>query len=164
RAIQSPHSKLMNIGSSNRPAPAGAGAPVKNPAAQGGGSAASWVLKRASRSAQHTAKISTIAQPMLCQADIVHRSSTTAGATRNQHARTADSNPDPGRSHRQAPSRRRLPFTAAVYTKSMGKSFARRFLREAVGQDGLAGDHALAERDQRHIGRRAIDIAARAEA
>ena len=37
RAIQSPHSKLTNIGTSNRPAPAGAGAPVKKAAAQGGG-------------------------------------------------------------------------------------------------------------------------------
>ena len=56
RAIQSPpHSKLMNIGSMISPAPAGAGAPLKKLAAQGGGSAASWVLKRARRNAQHTA-------------------------------------------------------------------------------------------------------------
>ena len=37
------------------PAPAGAGAPLKKLARQGGGSAASWVLKRASRRAQQTA-------------------------------------------------------------------------------------------------------------
>src|SRR5580765_6654130 len=55
RAIQSPHSKLMNIGSIMRPAPAGAGAPLKKLAAQGGVSVTSWVLKRARRNAQHTA-------------------------------------------------------------------------------------------------------------
>src|SRR4030088_2244273 len=33
RAIQSPHSKLMNIGTIKRPAPPGAGTPLKNPAA-----------------------------------------------------------------------------------------------------------------------------------
>ena len=54
---------------------------MKNPAAQGGGSAASCVLKRASRSAQQTAKISTMAQPMLCSDDIVHKYKTAAGAT-----------------------------------------------------------------------------------
>src|SRR5437764_13769638 len=73
RASQSPHSKLTNIGSMISPAPAGAGAPLKKLAAQGGGSAASWVLKRARRRAQHTAKNSTIAQPMLCSCAIVHR-------------------------------------------------------------------------------------------
>jgi len=46
--------RRWNIGSIKRPAPAGAGAPVKNPAAQGGGSAASWVLKRASRNSVQT--------------------------------------------------------------------------------------------------------------
>ena len=59
RAIQSahppPHSKLMNIGSMRSPAPAGAGAPLKKLAAQGGVSVTSCVLKRAKRNAQHTA-------------------------------------------------------------------------------------------------------------
>src|SRR5580704_5412468 len=74
RAIQSPHSKLTNIGSMMRPAPAGAGAPTKKLALHGGGgSPLSWVLKRASRNAQQTAKNSTIAQPMLCHCAIVHR-------------------------------------------------------------------------------------------
>ena len=56
RAIQSPHSKLTNIGSIKSPAPAGAGAPLKKFAIQGGGGpAVSWVLKRARRNAQQTA-------------------------------------------------------------------------------------------------------------
>src|SRR5215469_9229580 len=63
------------------PAPAGAGAPVKNGAAY---ESASWdasVLKRARRSAQHTAKSSAIAQPKPCSSDNVHKYRTAAGAT-----------------------------------------------------------------------------------
>ena len=39
----------------------------------------------------------------------------------------------------------------------------RRFGSEPVGEHGLAADHALAERNERHIGRRDIDVDPRAE-
>src|SRR3954471_4530039 len=73
RAIQKPHSKLANIGTLSSHAPADAGTPLKKFERHGGGSAASCVLNRASRRAQRTAYNSTIAQPMLCSPDIVHR-------------------------------------------------------------------------------------------
>src|SRR5438309_9297275 len=73
RNSQSPHSKLRNIGTMTSPAPAGAGAPVKNGAAYDGTSPWVSVLNRARRSAQHTAKRSTIAQPRPCSPDNVHK-------------------------------------------------------------------------------------------
>src|SRR5437762_9140110 len=47
---------------------------------------------------------------------------------------------------------------------SVGESAAGRSRRVSVGQNRFAGDHPLAERDQRDVGRRAIDIGSRAEA
>src|ERR1700756_2283124 len=73
RNSQSPHSKLRNIGIITKPAPAGAGAPLKKGAAYDGTSAPVPALKRARRSAQHTAKNNTIAQPRTCHSDIVQR-------------------------------------------------------------------------------------------
>src|SRR5438552_16444800 len=47
---------------------------------------------------------------------------------------------------------------------SVGESITGRSRRVSIGQNRLAGDHPLAERDQRDVGRRAIDIGPRAEA
>src|SRR5947208_3508899 len=70
-----------------------------------------------------------------------------------------------------------LLFTASVagaeYTRcrgfrgtgpSVGKSAIGRPRRVSVGEDRLAGDHPLAERDQRDVRRRAVDVGPRAEA
>src|SRR6202040_130297 len=74
-------------------------------------------------------------------------------------------------SPRRSPIRRSR--RAAAYTKtagsggvmpSMGKPRARLGGSQPVGQHRLAADHPLAERHQRHVGRRAVDIDARAEA
>src|SRR5579862_2615885 len=54
--------------------------------------------------------------------------------------------------------------SASARRASMRDAVARRLGRQPVGDDGLAGDHALAEGDQRHIGRRTIDVDPRAEA
>src|SRR5256885_16593217 len=64
------------------------------------------------------------------------------------------------------------PVAGAEYTRSLGlrgtrpsvgESAAGRSRRVSVGQNRLAGDHPLAEGDQRDVGRRAIDIGPRAE-
>ena len=46
----------------------------------------------------------------------------------------------------------------------MCKALARRFRRQGIGEHTFAADHALSDDDNRHIGRRQIDIDARAEA
>src|SRR5439155_4581041 len=47
---------------------------------------------------------------------------------------------------------------------SMRNAAVNRLRGQPVGEHGLAADHALAERDERHVGRRDIDVDARAEA
>src|SRR5216684_7662651 len=58
----------------------------------------------------------------------------------------------------------RAMYTNSRCRGSMREAALRRLPGQPVGEHGLAADHALAERDERHVGRRDIDVDARAEA
>src|SRR5437667_66910 len=53
---------------------------------------------------------------------------------------------------------------AAIPGGSVRYAALRRFPGQPVGEHGLTADHALSQRDERHVGRRDIDVDARAEA